>query len=96
MLGKVKEVVKCDVNRLNPLSGTILEEAKFDVITSCNCLQVATLTVETFEKALRNIRYTKGYCLCAREKGSFIVLADWLFWAVSSCVPEREGERKGI
>ena len=59
MLGKVKEVVKCDVNRPNPLSETILEDAKFDVITSCNCLQVATLTAEAFEKALRNIRYTE-------------------------------------
>lgn len=53
--GKVRDAVECDVNKINPLSETVLEESKFDVITCCLCLQVATLTRESFSKALKNI-----------------------------------------
>ena len=61
---KVKGIVECDVNTPNPISGTVIEEFKFDVITCSLCLQVATLTVESFGKALKNIRYSIscGYC----------------------------------
>lgn len=55
VLDKVQAVVECDVNKPNPLSGTVLEDAIFDVVTSCLCLQVAALTIEDYEKALRNI-----------------------------------------
>lgn len=52
---KVKGIVECDVNTPNPISGTVIEEFKFDVITCSLCLQVATLTFESFGKALKNI-----------------------------------------
>ena len=54
---KVKDVVECDVNKPNPLSGTVLENVKFEVITSCFCISAAVLTIEDFRKALKNIRY---------------------------------------
>lgn len=55
VLGKVKNVVSCDVNKPNPLSETVLENAKFDAITSCLCLQVAALTLENFQRNLKSI-----------------------------------------
>ena len=60
VLEKVKDVLSCDVNKPNPLSGTVLEDAKFDAITSCLCLQVAALTLENFKKNLQTIRYLRS------------------------------------
>lgn len=68
---KVKNAVECDVNKDNPLSGTALENAEFDVITSCLCLHVAALTLEDFTKALKNISKLL-------KSGGHLVVADIL------------------
>lgn len=75
---KVKGAVECDVNKPNPLAGTLLENAKFDVITSCLCLHVAALTIDDFKKALQNISKLL-------KPGGHLVVADILdnkFYAV--------------
>lgn len=55
VLNKTKAVVRADVRNANPLSGTAIDDMEFDVITTCMCLQTATLTIEAFKSALQNI-----------------------------------------
>ena len=54
---KVKDAVVCDINDLDPLSGTSLKNTTFDIITSCLCLHVAALNINDFKQVLQNIRY---------------------------------------
>ena len=57
-MGKVKDALVIDISKPNPLKGSTLENAIFDVITTFLCLiTAAPLGIEDFKHILQNIRY---------------------------------------
>ncbi|KAK3593396.1 hypothetical protein CHS0354_021971 [Potamilus streckersoni] len=52
---KIKNIVFCDVTEPNPVASTSVDGVIFDAITSSNCLEAASNTLDGYANCVRNI-----------------------------------------
>ncbi|XP_013388507.1 indolethylamine N-methyltransferase-like [Lingula anatina] len=52
---KIKDVLVCDVHKVNPISPHKAGRYMYDAITSCQCLEVASADTEAYKQAIKNV-----------------------------------------
>ncbi|KAK3593398.1 hypothetical protein CHS0354_021973 [Potamilus streckersoni] len=52
---KIRNIVFCDVTEPNPTASTVVDGVLFDAITSSNCLEIASNTLDDIAKSVKNV-----------------------------------------